>query len=198
MCSAIYFVSRDSGDDIVQRNLFRDPGGDTVQRNLFANILNSPATPEVAVNQVALSDAQAAQSQVIDGSFSGESGVSSVGLKGDDTSLLHHARRPLDSSVVGSGTMRTSDSVTPYSGYQDLVRAAHAMKAARGRAVQGGAIPPTASDSHISETSTPNSDPLHAYAVVPGTGRGMAQSRCVFTRGRGGSVIGVCQCARIL
>ena len=64
MCSAIYFVSRDSGDDIVQRNLFRDPGGDTVQRNLFANILNSPATPEVAVNQVALSGAQAARMPV--------------------------------------------------------------------------------------------------------------------------------------
>jgi hypothetical protein len=198
--------ARAFGDGNVQRNLFAHThtevagdrlahagGNDTLRRedvNYVSNHIsnsNSPASPEVAINQVALS---------IDRSISEAVDVS-CWSRGVVIPPSYHVRRPLDSSVSGSDAIRTPVNTTPSSGYQELVRAAGVMNAARWCEMEGstlgGAIPPMATDSHIGETSTPNSDPLNAYASVSGTGRGMAQSRGgrdVFTHGRGGSVIG--------
>jgi hypothetical protein len=182
-----------SGDN-VQRNLFANIG-DNVQRNLFANtevavarvtpaggsdnlcredvnyVLNSPASPEVAVNQMALSGAQAARSRVIDSSISEELGVSAVELRGDDTSLLHHARLPLDSSVVA-----------PYSGYQDLVRAADAMKAERWREVRGAATPPPLRLTGLSMRLRPRIPTRCTRMQCPATGEESRRVAVVSTR----------------
>jgi hypothetical protein len=200
--------ARDFGGDDVQRNLFANqeaaaslvpsPGNDSSMRADVIHILNSPATPAMAVKPVAPSGAQAARSQLTDRSSSEDFDVSAVESRGADTSLLHHhhALQPLDSSVLGSGGGRISADATPDSDYQQLMRAADVMKAARGHEVQGGATtppPPAAPDGDAVQTDTTvtlNSDPLHAYGVLRGTGTGMEQGRGGFGRGRGGFVAG--------
>jgi hypothetical protein len=98
--------------------------------------------------------------------------------------------------VLGSGVLRIPAGDTPGSDYQQLMRAADVMKAARGHEVQGGATtppPPGTPDGNAVQTDTQvtlNSDPLHAYGVMRGTGTGMEQGRGGFGRGRGGSVAG--------
>ena len=198
--------ARDFGGDDVQRNLFANPeaaaslvsspGDDSSMRAGVIHILNSPATPAMTVKTVAPSGAQAARYQITNRSSSEDFDVSAVETRGADTSLLHHhhALQPLDSSVLGSGGGRLSADATPDSDYQQLTRAADAMKAARGHEVQGGATtppPPATSDGDAVQTDTPvNSDPLHAYGVLRGTGTGMEQGRCGLGRGRGGFVAG--------
>ncbi len=202
--------ARDFGGDDVQRNLFANPevaaslvpspGNDSSMRADVIHILNSPATPAMAVKPVAPSDAQAARSQITDRSSSEDFDVLAVESRGADTSLLHHhhALQPLDSSVLGSGgvRIRSSADATPGSDYQQLLRAADVMKAERRHEVQGGAttpLPPAAPDGDAVQTDTPvtlNSDPLHAYGVLRGTGTGMEQGRGGFGRGRGGFVAG--------
>jgi hypothetical protein len=169
--------ARDFGGDDVQRNLFANPevvaslvpspGNDSSMRADVIHILNSPATPAMAVNPVALSGAPAARYPVTDRSISEGFDVSAVESRGDD------------------------------SAYQQLMRAADFMKAARGHAVKGGATtpppPPAAPDGDAVQTDSPvtlNSDPLHAYGILRGAGTGMEQGRSGFGRGRGGSVAG--------
>jgi hypothetical protein len=200
--------ARDFGGDDVQRNLFANPeaaaslvsspGDDSSMRAGVIHILNSPATPAMAVTTVAPSGAQAARSQITDRSSSEDCDVSVVETRGADTSLLHHphALQPLDSSVLGSGGVRISADAPPGSDYQQLLRAAGVLKAERGHEVQGGATtppPPAAPDEDAVQTNNPmtlNSDPLHAYGVLRGTGTGMEQGRGGFGRGRGGFVAG--------
>ncbi len=206
--SVARLCARDFGGDDVQRNLFANqevavnlvpsPGSDSSMRADVIHILNSPATPAMAVKPVALSVDQAARSQITDRSISEDFDVSAVESRGAATSLLHHHHdlQPLDSSVLGSVGLRIPAGATPGSDYQQLMRAADVMKAARGHEVPGGATtppPPAAPDGDAVQTDTPvtlNSDPLHAYGVLRGTGTGMEQGRCGFGRGRGGSVAG--------
>ncbi len=149
-------------DDV--NHILNSPASPDVHRNLFGSsvdlhcedvhhILNSPASLGVVVNQMALSGANATRSRVFDHSISAAMGVSAVELRSADD---------------------TSASATPYSGYQDVMRAADVMKATRGREVRGDATPhPPAPDRPIDET--PRSDPLYEYAVS-GHGRGMSPS----------------------
>ena len=200
--------ARDFGGDDVQRNLFANPeaaaslvsspGNVSSMRAGAIHILNSPATPAMTVKTVAPSGAQAARSQITDRSSSEDFDVSAVETRGADTSFLHHhhALQSLDSSVLGSGGVRIFADATPGSDYQQLLRAAGVLKAERGHDVQGGATtppPPAAPDEDAVQTDNPmtlNSDPLHAYRVLRGTGTGMEQGRGGFGRGRGGFVAG--------
>jgi hypothetical protein len=181
----------DFGGDDVQRNLFATPevagyrlaharGSDNLHPedvnlhpedvNFVSDSIvnsNSPAFPE------ALSGAQAARVQIDSSEALGVSGVAS---RAD-------ARRPLDSSVVGT-------CATPSSGYLDAMRVAGVIKAARRRDIRGdapdGAIRDDAAAAEATPLSlappstideTPHSDPLqlHEYAVS-GQGRGLAPS----------------------